>query len=352
MQRQKMPWIGHNPSMRIIRIRTFCVRALVLATLGALGLAGTAYADETPEAAGPAAAEQEAVAGTEPPPPEEPEAKVPPPEEPKEVPPPEEVKAEVPPPEEVKAEVPPPEEAKETAPPPGESMPTITGLGEEEAPKAAHTGQGSEEGGSAASRSSLGADSTISPTSPLRTAATEESPAALLALVTSPPTAGDPEAQVSAGSAVDAVGATAAMRAAQRARALRCGLVALGGQTSDSCTVGWLDGKRVLAPSVTLTRSVSLLSTAATGFSRDDGGGGPGGSAVGNSPVSPAPGPAPGGASGAAVGGGAPGGAAISIFLTLAGLLLLAGPRAMRRLRLSCEPWLTACFVLIPERPG
>jgi outer membrane biosynthesis protein TonB len=118
MQRQKMPWIGHNPSMRIIRIRTFCVRALVLATLGALGLAGTAYADETPEAAGPAAAEQEAVAGTEPPPPEEPEAKVPPPEEPKEVPPPEEVKAEVPPPEEVKAEVPPPEEAKEAAPPP------------------------------------------------------------------------------------------------------------------------------------------------------------------------------------------------------------------------------------------
>jgi len=39
-------------------------------------------------------------------------------------------------------------------------------------------------------------------------------------------------------------------------------------------------------------------------------------------------------------------------FLTLIGLLLLAAPRAMRRLRLSCEPWLTAFFVLIPERPG
>jgi hypothetical protein len=45
-------------------------------------------------------------------------------------------------------------------------------------------------------------------------------------------------------------------------------------------------------------------------------------------------------------------GTALSIFLTLAGLLLMAAPRAMRRLRLSCQPWLTACFVLIPERPG
>ena len=25
---------------------------------------------------------------------------------------------------------------------------------------------------------------------------------------------------------------------------------------------------------------------------------------------------------------------------------------ALRRLRLSCQPWRTACFVLIPERPG
>jgi hypothetical protein len=45
-------------------------------------------------------------------------------------------------------------------------------------------------------------------------------------------------------------------------------------------------------------------------------------------------------------------GMGLSTFLTLAGLLLLGAPRAMRRLRLSCEPWLTACFVLIPERPG
>ena len=52
-------------------------------------------------------------------------------------------------------------------------------------------------------------------------------------------------------------------------------------------------------------------------------------------------------------GGSAPGasGLALSAYLT-PGDLLLGGPRAMRRLRLSCEQWRAACFVLIPERPG
>ena len=58
--------------------------------------------------------------------------------------------------------------------------------------------------------------------------------------------------------------------------------------------------------------------------------------------------PAPSGASGSA----ATSGFAVSVFLTLAGLLLLAAPATMRRLRLSREPWLEARFVLIPERPG
>jgi hypothetical protein len=31
--------------------------------------------------------------------------------------------------------------------------------------------------------------------------------------------------------------------------------------------------------------------------------------------------------------------------------LLLGAPRVLRRLRLSCEPWLAGCFVLVPERP-
>jgi hypothetical protein len=65
---------------------------------------------------------------------------------------------------------------------------------------------------------------------------------------------------------------------------------------------------------------------------------------------SPSPGPAPGGASGGSSGAGSGGGASLS--LTLGCLLLLAAPRALRRLRLACEPWLTSFFVLIPERPG
>jgi hypothetical protein len=42
----------------------------------------------------------------------------------------------------------------------------------------------------------------------------------------------------------------------------------------------------------------------------------------------------------------------LSIFLILAGLLMVAAPRTKRRLRLASEPWRPAPFVLIPERPG
>ncbi|MCW3034427.1 MAG: hypothetical protein JWM60_2772, partial [Solirubrobacterales bacterium] len=69
-------------------------------------------------------------------------------------------------------------------------------------------------------------------------------------------------------------------------------------------------------------------------------------------PDTPSPGPAPGGAAGGVAAGGSGGAVGLSGFLTLAGLLLLAAPRALRRLRLSCRPYLTAFFVLIPERPG
>jgi hypothetical protein len=67
-------------------------------------------------------------------------------------------------------------------------------------------------------------------------------------------------------------------------------------------------------------------------------------------PTSPTPGPAPAGAAGGAAVGGS--GIAPTAFLTLAGLLLLAAPHALRRLRLSSRPWRTSFFVLIPERPG
>ena len=54
MLREKMPLIGHNPSMRIVDSGSFCLRAVVLAMLCTLALAGSAYADEQGVATPPA----------------------------------------------------------------------------------------------------------------------------------------------------------------------------------------------------------------------------------------------------------------------------------------------------------
>ncbi len=62
-----------------------------------------------------------------------------------------------------------------------------------------------------------------------------------------------------------------------------------------------------------------------------------------------APAPSPGGISAAT---GAVAGTSIPIFLTLAGLLLLATPRVRRVLRLLGESWRLSPLALIPERPG
>jgi len=66
-------------------------------------------------------------------------------------------------------------------------------------------------------------------------------------------------------------------------------------------------------------------------------------------PPTPTPAPLPQGSSGAMAGGV---GVAFSIFLILAGLLLLGGMAAMRLLRLASESWRMAQFALVPERPG
>jgi hypothetical protein len=107
-----------------------------------------------------------------------------------------------------------------------------------------------------------------------------------------------------------------------------------------------------LSPQALLAAIPAKLATEADSLETGPAGviGGDGHSGSGAPPVSPGPGPAPGGAAGGAPGGS--GGIALSGLLPLAGLLLLAGPRAIRRLRLFCPPLLTACFVLIPERPG
>jgi hypothetical protein len=110
----------------------------------------------------------------------------------------------------------------------------------------------------------------------------------------------------------------------------------------------WLTAQPLLALAAMPAKLAAEADSLETGPAGAIGGDGHSGS--GAPPVSPGPGPAPGGAAGGASGG--PGGIALSGLLPLAGLLLLAGPRAIRRLRLSCPPLLTACFVLIPERPG
>ena len=115
---------------------------------------------------------------------------------------------------------------------------------------------------------------------------------------------------------------------------------------SEGCPAGLLGTQRLAsAPSVALAAGAAI---ARSGQSPP--GNGHGGSEGGGHPTGPTPGPAPSGASGGAAAGGS--GGAFSAFFTLAGLLLLAAPLAMRRLRLASRPWLTAFFVLIPERPG
>jgi hypothetical protein len=131
---------------------------------------------------------------------------------------------------------------------------------------------------------------------------------------------------------------------AQRAADLSCQLSGLPGALAGECAAALAGEQRSPASTATL---VAVPSTTGTGAPP---GGGYSGSTGGSRSAAPPPGPAPSGAFGGSSAGGA--GGALSGFFTLAGLLLLAGPRAMRRLRLSCRPWLTAFFVLIPERPG
>jgi hypothetical protein len=75
----------------------------------------------------------------------------------------------------------------------------------------------------------------------------------------------------------------------------------------------------------------------------------PGTASPGGAGRQPSPAPSPGGASPAT---GAAAGTSIPIFLTLAGLLLLAVPRVRRVLRLLGESWRLSPLALIPERPG
>jgi hypothetical protein len=154
-----------------------------------------------------------------------------------------------------------------------------------------------------------------------------------------PPPGGGPTAPAHAG-----------MSPVERAGGFSCELSQLSGRLTDNCTVGWLGAPRFAdadTPSGLVTAASSLVAATIAGTPSE---GGHGGVAISSPPVGPAPSsPSPGGAAGAVTGGS--GVAPLSTFLTLAGLLLLGAPRVLRRLRLSCEPWLAGCFVLVPERP-
>ena len=248
-------------------MRVFRLGAVLLAMLGTLAFAGSAYAGVradplgTPEVLEPEGAQSGPGAGKSPeggatPSGEEQHETPPIVEEPKESPPVLEEHLESPPPVVGEhLESPPPPVGEHPEVPPivekhPENTPTVTVLGEspetppatgqgtEEAAKGLHTGQGSE-GGSASSRTLVSPDSTLAQPALAHSAATEESAAALLGL---PPTVGGPQTQASATPAAGVVvaGARAAMTAAQRAGALSCQLTALGGRRPTTApSAGW-----------------------------------------------------------------------------------------------------------------
>jgi hypothetical protein len=170
-------------------------------------------------------------------------------------------------------------------------------------------------------------------------------PSDLIGVITAPPTVGGPPPSL--GAAEASMGTPRSLAARRLADEVSCELSSM----SDSCTVAWLSRQGVISTSSTyVTATAASLSATTAGTDDDAADSDEGSSTLANRPLGPSPGPAPSGASGGSGVGGS--GVAPSAFFSLAGQLRLAGPRAQRRLRLSCRPWLTAFFVLIPERPG
>ncbi len=326
--------------MRIVAKGLLCVTVAILVLLGTLILAGNASAAEpvtepVQEVAPPVEPIKEQTKEVVPP--VEPVQEVAPPAEPikeqtKEVVPPVEPVQEVAPPaepiKEQTKEVAPPvepikEQTKEVAPPVRTTEPVVEGL---------------PPSPSAAPQDATPPDESSGP-------AAAEVPSALIGPLTTDPAAVDLE-EPSAASATSPVSIDAPSRltAAQCAGDLSCEFSGLAGPVPNNCITGWLGGQSFLAAStVEFTTGAVARRGVPAGDGYDD-------SEGGSHSVSPPPGPAPSGTFGGSATGGS--GIALSGFSTLAGLLHLVPPRAMSRLRLSCQPWLEAFFVLIPERPG
>ncbi len=336
-------------SSRIVSKRLVCLRPAALALLGSAVFAGTAHAGADAEVPAPAAppAEVQEVQAPAPPVPEVQEVAPPAPEVQEVAPPPPpapkvpEVAPPPPPAHEVPEGAPPPE-VQEVAPPPAPPHEAPEGL----------TPPASLAGAPEVTAPAPDAQPTEAAPVPVTQAAEArpEAPNSLSGPLIIAPTGGGPGASsVTSPTRPASVGSPLGTVAAQEAAALSCELHAVvRGGTTDSCFAGWLAARGLPSQSsIGLATDGASLTTVAAADAFSDGG--HGGSAVVRPPAGPAPGPAPSGVSG----GSAPGasGLALSAYLT-PGDLLLGGPRAMRRLRLSCEQWRAACFVLIPERPG
>jgi outer membrane biosynthesis protein TonB len=131
---------------------------------------------------------------------------------------------------------------------------------------------------------------------------------------------------------------------------LGCALSGMEPHVTSNCSAGAGGAQRLSGVPGALVATPSTRSSSPDPAAASADGEHGGSAVVGRLPTGPGPGPAPGGAAGGSAAGGS--GVALAAFLSLAALLRLAPSRAMWRLRLSCEPWLTACFALIPERPG
>ncbi len=342
-----MVGIVHNPWRRI------GLRAVILAVLGALVLAGSAQAAEAgeggvlPEAAPPAG--ETVSAGPIPvseiiptetvPTGSGPEVQTPPSEAPPLSPPP----VAAPP---VQAPAPethpsPPGSEAVTPAPTSEAVLPVSGQERPEAvPSGAAAGKGQETLVSVSLSPDQGSAVVVIPTGGGPQPPPGGQPATASGL---------PEVATASSAGPPTVGAAAKLTVAQRVRQFDCELSSPEEHGASGCGAGWLDAQRLLSQSP--TDLVATVASVAASAGSPPPTGGHGGSGTSSPPINPAPGPtpAPSGASGSAAGSS---GIALSGFLTLAGLLLLGAPRAMRRLRLSCQPWRTACFVLIPERPG
>ena len=375
-QRGNVLGMTQNFSTRTVIRGLLCVAASLLMLLGALMAATSARAEPVGGQVAEAAPPVEPVAGqvTEAtPPPEQVTEAVPPVEQSEATPPPEQVTEAVPPVEQVVEQVteavPPVEQVKEVAAPvepvvekvtevapPAELVkeqakeipPTVGEPIKEQTKEPAASIEPIKEPLAVSSSPASAPDPQAAATPASSTPATEASSASGGPLIV--PSTGDGPGEPPTASAVASTPVRSVptrLTAAQRAVDLSCELSGLTAAATDDCTAGWLSSRPLLSAS-----PGDLVAAAPARASTPEGGdsGGSGGSFGDNHTFIPPPGPAPSGAVGGSAAGG--GGVGLSGFFTLAGQLRLAGPRAMRRLRLSSQPWLTAFFVLIPERPG